>query len=284
MKSSTLSATGTAGRKTAFYILSSLLVLLWLLPLVIALFTSVKSMDELMGSSLMWAPPKKWHWENFRQVWQTVGMSRYVLNTIIITVPSVVGTLFISSLGAFALAFYRFRLNRAVLILFIAGMLIPFQMLMIPVFRLSDFMRIRDTFPGVILFHVAFQLGFCSFFLRNFMKQIPYALVEAPRIDGASDLAIYWRIILPLAISSMAALGVLEFTWIWNDLLWALVLLQRDVLKPVTLGLANMQGEFISNYNMTAAGSIIAAAAPLLVFLAFQRFFISGLTVGAVKG
>jgi multiple sugar transport system permease protein len=268
----------------AFYVLSTLLVVVWLMPLVIALFTSVKSMDELMGNAFMWAPPRKWIWQNFVEVWRHVGMSRYVLNTFIITVPSVLGTLLISSLGAFALAFYQFRLNRTLLIVFIAGMLIPFQMLMIPVFRLSDLVGLRDSYQGVILFHVAFQLGFCTFFLRNFMRQIPYALLEAPRIDGANDLLIYWRVILPLSISSMAALGVLEFTWIWNDLLWSLVLLQRDVLKPVTLGLANMQGEFISNYNMTAAGSIIAAAAPLLVFLVFQRFFISGLTVGAVKG
>ena len=268
----------------AFYVLSTLLVAVWLMPLVIALFTSVKSMDELMGNAFMWAPPRKWIWQNFAEVWQRVGMSRYVLNTFIITVPSVLGTLFVSSLAAFALAFYQFRLNRTLLVVFISGMLIPFQMLMIPVFRLSDLVGLRDSYPGVILFHVAFQLGFCTFFLRNFMKQIPYALMEAPRMDGASDFLIYRRVILPLSISSMAALGVLEFTWIWNDLLWSLVLLQRDVLKPVTLGLANMQGEFISNYNMTAAGSIIAAAAPLLVFLVFQRFFISGLTVGAVKG
>jgi len=147
-------------------------------------------------------------------------MARYVLNTFIITIPSVVGALLISSLGAFALAFYRFRLNKTVLIIFITGMLIPFQMLLIPVYRFSDAMGFINTYPGIIMFHIAFQLGFCTFFLRNFMKQIPFSLVEAPRIDGASDFFIYRKIILPLSISSMAALAVLEFTWIWNDLLW----------------------------------------------------------------
>jgi multiple sugar transport system permease protein len=232
----------------------------------------------------MWAPPKKWVLTNFAEVWNRVGMARYVLNTIIIATPSVVGTLLVSSLGAFALAFYKFRLNKPVLIVFITGMLIPFQMLLIPVYRFSDSMGLINTFPGVILFHVAFQLGFCTFFLRNFMRQVPFSLIEAPRIDGASDFLIYRKIVLPLSISSMAALGVLEFTWIWNDLLWSLILLQVDRLKPVTLGLANMQGEFISNYNMIAAGSIIAAGAPLAIFLVFQRYFISGLTVGAEKG
>lgn len=270
--------------KASFYIFGTIIVVVWLIPILIALFTSMKSMDELMQSPLMWAPPKHWVFSNFAEVWNKVGMSRYVLNTLIITVPSVLGALIISSLGAFALAFYKFRMNKPILITFIAGMLIPFQMLMIPVYRFSDSVGLINTFPGVILFHIAFQLGFCTFFLRNFMKQIPFSLIEAPRIDGANDFYIYRKIILPLSISSMAALSVLEFTWIWNDLLWSLILLQQDKLKPVTLGLANMQGEFITNYNMVAAGSIIAAIVPLVVFLMFQKYFISGLTVGAEKG
>ncbi|WP_455381857.1 carbohydrate ABC transporter permease, partial [Salinispira pacifica] len=178
----------------------------------------------------------------------------------------------------------RFRLSKTILIIFIAGMLIPFQMLMIPVYRFSSATGLLNSFPGIILFHVSFQLGFCTFFLRNFMKQIPFSLFEASKLDGASDFAIYRDVVLPLSISSMAALAVLEFTWIWNDLLWSLVLLQSDKLKPVTLGLANMQGEFITDYNMIAAGSLVAAVAPVLVFLLFQRFFIDGLTVGAEKG
>jgi multiple sugar transport system permease protein len=267
-----------------FYVVATGLVVFWLIPLVIAVFTSAKSMDELMSSKYIWMLPARWVWSNFQDVWTRVGMSRYVLNTFIITVPSVIGTLAISSLGAFALAFYQFRLNKTFLIIFVAGMLIPFQMLMIPVYRFSSAVGLLNSFPGIILFHVAFQLGFCTFFLRNFMKQIPYSLFEASKLDGARDFTIYREVVLPLSISSMAALAVLEFTWIWNDLLWALVLLQSDRLKPVTLGLANMQGEFITSYNIIAAGSLVAAVAPVLIFLLFQRFFIDGLTVGAEKG
>ena len=217
--------------KIAFYVVSTALVAFWLIPLALAFFTSVKSMDEIMGSGAMWSIPKTWRFDNYAKVWASVGMGRYVLNTIIITVPSVVGTLAISSLAAFALAFYRFRLNKMILIMFIAGMLIPFQMLMIPVFRFTDAIGLMNTRVGVILFHVAFQLGFCTFFLRNFFRQIPFSLIEAPRIDGASDFRIFWQIIMPLAKPSLAALAVLEFTWIWNDLLWSLVLLQSDRLK-----------------------------------------------------
>ena len=267
-----------------FYVFGTLLVALWLFPIAIAVFTAFKSMDEIMGNPYMWKIPERWVFSNFVYAWHNAGMGRYVLNTFVITVPSLVGTLFVSSLGAFALAFYKFKLNRTVLIIFISGMLIPFQMLLIPVYRFSDRAGLINTMHGIILFHVAFQLGFCTFFLRNFMKQIPFSLIEVSRIDGTSDFTIYRRIILPLCVSSFAALSVLEFTWIWNDLLWALILLQSDKLKPVTLGLANMQGQYVTNYNMIAAGSIIAAAVPLAVFLLFQRYFIDGMTVGAVKG
>ena len=272
------------GIKILFYTIGTLLTALWLIPIAIAVFTAFKSMDEIMGNPYMWKIPHRWVFSNFVRAWTNAGMGRYVMNTFIITVPSLLGTLFVSSLGAFALAFYKFKLNRTVLIIFISGMLIPFQMLLIPVYRFSDRAGLINTLHGVILFHAAFQSGFCTFFLRNFMKQIPFSLIEVSRIDGTSEFTIYRCIILPLCVSSFAALSVLEFTWIWNDLLWALILLQSDKLKPVTLGLANMQGQYVTNYNMIASGSIIAAAVPLAVFLVFQRYFIDGMTVGAVKG
>ena len=272
------------GIKILFYTLGTVLTVLWLFPIAIAIFTAFKSMDEIMGNPYMWKIPHRWVFSNFVRAWTSAGMGRYVMNTFIITVPSLLGTLFVSSLGAFALAFYKFKLNRTVLIIFISGMLIPFQMLLIPVYRFSDRAGLINTLHGVILFHAAFQSGFCTFFLRNFMKQIPFSLIEVSRIDGTSEFTIYRRIILPLCVSSFAALSVLEFTWIWNDLLWALILLQSDKLKPVTLGLANMHGQYVTNYNMIASGSIIAAAVPLAVFLVFQRYFIDGMTVGAVKG
>lgn len=272
------------GIKILFYTLGTVLTVLWLFPIAIAIFTAFKSMDEIMGNPYMWKIPRRWVFSNFVRAWNNAGMGRYVMNTFIITVPSLLGTLFVSSLGAFALAFYKFKLNRTVLIIFISGMLIPFQMLLIPVYRFSDRAGLINTLHGVILFHAAFQSGFCTFFLRNFMKQIPFSLIEVSRIDGTSEFTIYRCIILPLCVSSFAALSVLEFTWIWNDLLWALILLQSDKLKPVTLGLANMQGQYVTNYNMIASGSIIAAAVPLAVFLVFQRYFIDGMTVGAVKG
>ena len=168
--------------------------------------------------------------------------------------------------------------------IFVGGMLLPFQMLMIPVYRFSISVGIYNTYLGVILFHVSFQLGFCTFFLRSFMKTLPRSLFEAAKVDGASDVLLYARIVLPLIRPALAALSILEFTWIWNDYLWALVLIQSDKIKPVTLGLTVLQGEYIAQWNVIAAGALLAAIPPIIVFLIFQRHFIDGLTMGALKG
>jgi len=157
-------------------------------------------------------------------------------------------------------------------------------MLLIPVYRFSVVTGLYDTLIGVILFHVAFQLGFCTFFLRNFMVTIPSSLFDAARIDGAGDLMIYSRIIMPLVKPAVAALGILEFTWIWNDYLWSLILLQSDAKKTVTIGLTTLQGQWISSWNIIAAGALLAATVPVVVFLIFQRYFIQGLTLGSIKG
>ncbi|HPE69032.1 MAG TPA: carbohydrate ABC transporter permease [Thermotogota bacterium] len=266
-----------------FYTFSTIIVVLWLMPFFIATFTSVKSMDELMASSYWWTPPQKVEWSNFLEAWTTGNMRTYFWNTFIVTIPSVLGTLLLSTLSAYALAFYQFRFAKVILLIFVSGMLIPFQMLLIPVFRLSNNLGIYDTRQGVILFHLAFQLGFCTFFLRNFMRTLPISLHESAKIDGASDFKIYWRIALPLTLPAITALGILEFTWIWNDYLWSLILLQADRLKTISLGLVNLQGQYHSSWNLIAAASLITAAVPLVVFLLFQKFFIEGLTVGAVK-
>ncbi len=269
-------------RTVLFYATALLVTAVWLVPFVIAVFTSLKTFSDIMAGLSMWRPPTAPTIQNFFEVWET-GMAMFFRNTTIITVPSVIGALGMGSLGAYALAFHRFRGARVVLMVFIAGMLIPFQMLLIPVFRFSNLVGLYDTWQGLILFHIAFQTGFCTFFLRGFMKTMPVSILQSARIDGARELLIYRRLVLPLTKPALAALAILQFTWIWNDYLWGLVLLQSDNLKPITLGLVGLQGQFVSSYNLIAAGAIIAASLPIAVFLAFQRHFIHGLTLGAVK-
>ncbi|MEJ5229842.1 MAG: carbohydrate ABC transporter permease [Pseudothermotoga sp.] len=267
-----------------FYTLCTLVIIVWMIPLMVAFFTAFKTMDEIFMLRNFWSPPREWTVENFKTAWVEGRMQRYFVNTFVVTASSVTATLFLSSLSAFALAWYKFKMRNVILIIFVAGMLIPFQMLLIPVYRFSVVTGLYDSLLGVILFHVAFQIGFCTFFLRNFMVTIPTSLFEAAKIDGANAFGIYAKIIMPLMKPAIAALFILEFTWIWNDYLWSLILLQSDAKKTVTIGLTALQGQWISSWNIIAAGALLAAVIPVTVFLIFQKYFIEGLTLGSVKG
>lgn len=267
----------------SFYLIAIVISLLWLFPLFIAGTTAFKSMNEIVQNIYWWNLPDEFTFQYFVEAWNQGGMSRYFLNSFIITVPSVLGALFFSALGGFALAKYRFKYSKLILGIFIAGNMIPFQMMMFPVFEISNVLGLYDTYLAVILFHISFQMGFCIFFLRNFIRTIPTDLLDAARVDGSSEFRIFLQIVLPLTKPALAALGILEFTWIWNDYLWGLVLLASDNLRPVTVGLVSLQGEYLSKWNIISAGSLIAAAVPLLVFLIFQRYFIQGLMMGANK-
>ena len=141
-----------------------------------------------------------------------------------------------------------------------------------------------DSYLGIIVIHVAFQIGFCSFVLSNFFKQLPNDLNEAAFVDGAGVWRQYWSIVLPLAKPALAALGTLEFTWIYNDFFWALVLMQTGSKRPITSALNNLQGTFFADNNLIAAGSLMTAIPTLVIFLLLQRQFVSGLTLGATKG
>ena len=140
-----------------------------------------------------------------------------------------------------------------------------------------------NTLTGLVIFHIAFQTGFCTLFLRNFIKTIPDSLMESARIDGASEFRIYLQIIVPLVRPAMAALAVLEFTFIWNDYFWALVLVQSDSVRPVTAGLNALRGQWITSWNLISTGSIVAALPPVIMFFLMQKHFIAGLTLGANK-
>jgi len=257
---------------------------IWLMPLIAVMLTSIRTYDDILAGNYWGWPKDIAAIENYAAIFEDGRMARYFLNSMIITLPTVFGTLLLSSMAGFSLAMHRFKLNILLFCMFIAGNFVPFQILMIPVRGLTVDLGIYNTYYGLIIFHIAFQTGFCTFFLRNFIKELPFELIEAARADGATDWMIYRKIILPLIIPAIAALGVLEFTFIWNDYFWALILSQGDGVKPVTVGLDNMRGQWVANYNLISAGSVIAALPPVIMFFLMQRHFINGLTFGAVKG
>src|SRR5512136_143887 len=259
-----------------------LLTLLWLLPVIAAFITSFRSMDDITMHGF-WSIPHSVNMVNFVRAWTTARVARYLLNSFIITIPSLLGMLFLSTLGAYALARFKFRLNMAIYFLFVAGTMLPFQILLLPVFRLTNALGLYDTYGSLILIHTAFQLGFCTFVLRNFMKTAPGEILDAARVDGCSEFQIDWRIMLPLTLPGLAAVATLEFTWVFNDYLWAIILISSDSLRPVTAGLATLRGQFNTDWPVITAGALIATIPTLLVFTFLQRYFIQGLTLGSSK-
>jgi multiple sugar transport system permease protein len=256
---------------------------LWLVPFLQAVMTSFRTNDDLMARGFF-SLPKTVSFRSFAEAWERGGLSRYLPNSFIITIPALIMTLLLSSLAAYALARFRFSGNRLIFFLFIGGMMLPFQVLLLPVFRLTDALGLYDTYWGIIAFHTAFQLGFCTFVLRNYMRTVPSEIMEAARCDGCSEFRIWWQIMLPLTVPALAALAVLEFTWIFNDYLWAIVLLRSDKLRPVTAGLATLQGQYQMDWTVIIAGALIATVPTVILFIFLQRYFIEGLTLGATKG
>jgi len=256
---------------------------LWLVPVLSALVTAFRTNDDILLHGF-WSLPRQLGLSSFKDAWERGGLSRYLPNSFIITLPSLILTLFFSSLSAYALARFRFRGNRLIFFLYVGGMMLPFQVLMLPVFRLTDALGLYDTYWGLIAFHTAFQLGFCTFLLRNYMRTVPGEILESARIDGCGEFRIWWQIMMPLTLPAIAALATLEFTWIFNDYLWAIVLLRSDDLKPVTAGLASLQGQYVMDWTVITAGALLATVPTVLVFIFLQRYFIEGLTLGATKG
>ncbi len=258
-------------------------MVIWILPLAGVFLTSFRSLADI-NSGNYWGWPTEFALvENYTQVFTVTPMIKYFFNSLVITIPTVIGTLLLSSLAGYSLAKHRFRGNFLIFALFIAGNFVPAQILMIPVRNLTLNLGVYDTKLALILFHTAFQIGFCTFFLRGFIKELPHELVESARIEGASEFIVYWKIILPLIMPALAALAVLEFTFIWNDYFWALVLVQGDEARPVTLGIQALRGRWTASWNLISAGSIVAALPPVVLFFILQKHFITGLTMGAIK-
>ena len=259
-------------------------LILWLLPLLAVMKTSIRTAEDILKANYWTIPTEFALIENYGTVFKLGNLAQYFFNSLVITLPTVLGTIILSSMTGYTLAVHRFKLNFLVFAMFIAGNFIPFQILMIPVRHLTINLGMYDTYWGLIIFHIAFQTGFCTFFLRNFIRELPFELIESARVDGATEWTIYRKIIIPLTFPAIAALAVLEFTFIWNDYFWCLILAQSEATKPITLGLQTLQGQFMSSWNIVSAGSVIAALPPVIMFFRMQKHFIQGLTFGAVKG
>lgn len=255
---------------------------LWILPLIFVILVSLRSFDDIAANGLgTW--PSSLTLGAFRTAWVDGSIGGALLNSIIVTVCTVVAVLFLSSLSAFALSRYRIPFGRAILLVMLAGNLLPPQILLIPVEKICEALGIYDHLFALVAVQVGFGMGFFTFVLYGFMRSLPNEVFEAAKIDGAGELRTYAVMVLPLCRPALAALAALESTWVFNDLLWALTVLRTDTKFPITAALLNLQGGYTSAWNVVAAGSLIAAVPTTIVFFAFQKHFVSGLLVGANK-
>jgi multiple sugar transport system permease protein len=283
----------TPGR-IALHVFLVVTSLTFLFPLLYAVYTSLRPYAETAQYGYF-SLPRGLTLTNYSSAWEQSRVLHFLVNTLIIVLPSLVLILLLSSFVAFGLARFRVRGRKGLLILFTAGNLLPQQILVTPLYqayRLWDSQGwvldkqafIYDTYWGVIAIHVAFQIGFCAFVLTNYMEALPQDLTEAALVDGAGVWRQYWTITMPLCRAPLAALATLEFTWIYNDFLWALVLMNTGDKRPITSALNNLRGEFFTDNNLLAAGSVIIAAPTVVVYFVLQKQFVGGLTLGGSKG
>jgi multiple sugar transport system permease protein len=258
-------------------------LIVWLLPLIAVAVFSIRPDSDFTNGNY-WGMPSSFNFfENYGKVFFESDMPRYLLNSVFITVPTVIGCIILSSMTGFALGVYKFRGNLLIFFMFIAGNFVPFQILMVPVRDLTLGLGLYDTKMGLVLFHIAFQTGFCTLFMRNFIRALPFPLIEAARVEGVAEWRIFVFVVLPLMKPALAALSVLIFTFIWNDYFWAIVLTQGPDSQPVTAGITSFNSQFRAAYHLMSAGSIVAALPPVAMFFLMQKHFIAGLTLGAVK-
>lgn len=273
--------------------------ILWLFPILWAFLTSLRPQADTAARGYV-SIPGELNFDNYIQAWNQAELFRYFLNTAVIVVPAVILVLFLGSMMAFSVSRYSWKFNLSLLMLFTALNLLPPQIVITPLFQMyiripmptdiiipgfpSDNGLLYDQYVGMVLIHLAFQLGFVTFVLSNYMKTLPSELNEAAIVDGASVWRTFWSIILPLTRPALAAMAVLQVTWIYNDFFWGLMLMRTGSKFPMTSALNNLRGQFFVDNNLIAAGAILVALPTLIVFFALQKQFISGLTLGSTKG
>jgi multiple sugar transport system permease protein len=286
-----------AGRRRRPRVLLQIVLLaasvLWIAPIGYAVYTSLRPYEDTAQHGYV-SVARALTLHNYEEAFTGANLLHYFVNTMIIAIPAIVLTLLLSSFVAFGISRYSWKLNLPLLILFTVGNLLPQQVVITPLYRM--FLRIPlpevmsasgllyDSYWGLIAIHVAVQMGFCVFVLSNYMRTLPVELTEAAVVDGASLFRQYWSVILPLCRPPFGALATLEFTWIYNDFFWPLVLMPTGENRPITSALASLRGEYFTNDNLIAAGALLTAVPTVLVFFLLQKQFVGGLTVGATKG
>lgn len=269
-------------RGAAFAILLSLAIL-FLLPTFGVILASIKTTREITLGGL-WSFPASLYLGNFAEALSNPSVHGYFVNTLLVTVPGTIVSTALGVLAGYVFAKLPFRGSNTLFLVIVAGMFFPPQVILVPLFRLFNGMGLIDTLWPVFIVHTALGIPICTLMMRNFFATVPTALREAAILEGASEWQVLTRVVLPLSLPALAVLATLQFTWIWNDFLWPLIFTQSDDKRTIMIGIVNLKGQYSVAWGVQGALSLVASVPTLLVFLFFQRYFIKGMTMGAVKG
>jgi multiple sugar transport system permease protein len=276
----------TVSERTAhllLYLSLALIVFIYILPAVGVLMTSVKLNADISREGL-WTIPRTIHFDNFVEIWTNGHIGGYMLNSFLVTIPATAISISMGVLLGYVFSKLPFRGSEALFVFVMAGMFFPPQIVLIPLFRFYNEVHLYDTLWPMIITHSAFGIPFCTLVMRNFFSSIPMAIREAAIVDGANEADVLRRIMLPVSLPSLAVLATLQFTWIWNDFLYPIIFTKSDAARTIMVGLITLQGQYSVAWGAQGAMAVIASIPTLLVFIFFQRYFIKGLTLGAVKG
>ncbi len=265
------------------YVILTALVIVYSMPVFGVLITSFKDNREISRHGL-WSRPEQIRFDNYTEAWNSGNVRTYMENSFKVTIPATLASIAMGVLTGYVLSKLPFPGSRFLFIFLVAGMFYPPQIVLVPLFRLFNEVKLYDTLWPMIIVHTAFGIPICTLLMRNFFSTVPTALREAAIIDGANEGQILLRVMLPLSLPALAVLATLQFTWIWNDFLWPLIFTQSDSKRTIMVGLVTLKGQYSVAWGVQGAMAVIASLPTLLVFIFFQRYFIRGLTMGAVKG
>jgi glucose/mannose transport system permease protein len=276
-------------RRPLVYLGLGALAAFYLVPGYVLLVTSLKQFREV-SLEAMWHLPTTPTLEAFVRAWAgdpgsgTRGLGPNFLNSVTLVVPAVIVSVCLGSLNGYVLAQWRFRGSEALFFLFVFGMFIPYQSVLIPLVRTLQGLGLYGTLPGLILAHVVYGLPITTLIFRNYYASIPREVMEAAQLDGAGILGIYRRMILPLSAPATVVTVIWQFTQVWNDFLFGVVITNKPTVQPITVALNNLAGSFMVEWNVQMAGALLAALPTLLVYVLMGRYFVQGLLAGSVKG
>lgn len=267
--------------KIIAYVFLIVMAVIFVTPMLFTIISSLKTKLDIFTDPF--ALPKNPQWNNYITAWKDANMSSYFLNSVIQSGSTVIMTSLISTMAAYALARFDFKLNKPLVLIFMLGMMVPMHTILVPVSYIIGIFNLKNNIFALVLVYVAFNLPFSIMVMITFMKGVNKSLEEAAIIDGASYFQIYSKIMVPLTLPAISTISIFNFMGAWNNILFPLLFINDKRLRPIALGLLNFNGERGSEYGLMMAGIVITVAVPLAIYLLFQEKVESGLAAGAVK-